>query len=95
MRRVTGDDPVITIAAKPLGKLVQLTVKDNGIGIPAHELPRVFERGFTGSNGRARGGSTGMGLYLCRKLAGNLGMEMGIVSEVGVGTQVEMVFPAK
>ena len=51
---------------------MQLTVADNGIGIPAHELPRVFDRGFTGSNGRVRGGSTGMGLYLCRKLAGFL-----------------------
>mgnify|MGYP002509223018 CR=1 FL=1 len=48
----------------PLGKQIQLVVQDNGIGIPAHELPRVFDRGFTGSNGRSRGGSTGMGLYL-------------------------------
>lgn len=74
---------VITLSAKPLkplGKQVQLTVTDNGIGIPAHELPRVFDRGFTGSNGRARGGSTGMGLYLCRKLADCLEMELRISS---------------
>lgn len=72
--------PVITLSAKPLGKQVQLTVADNGIGIPSHELPRVFDRGFTGSNGRARGGSTGMGLYLCRKLADCLELDIEIFS---------------
>ena len=58
-------EPVISISVKALGKQTQLIVQDNGIGIPAHELPRVFDRGFTGSNGRSRGGSTGMGLVLC------------------------------
>ena len=67
--RYSGKDPVIQISARPLGKQVQLTVRDNGIGIPAHELPRVFDRGFTGSKGRHRYNSTGMGLYLCKKLA--------------------------
>ena len=55
----------------PLEKKIQLTVQDNGIGIPAYELSRVFDRGFTGrpgSNSSSRGGSTGMGLYLCKKL---------------------------
>lgn len=78
--RSMDSDPVIILSAKPLGKQVQLTVTDNGIGIPAHELPRVFDRGFTGSNGRARGGSTGMGLYLCRKLADCLEMDIRISS---------------
>ena len=53
--RYRGTAPVITLSAKPLGKQTQLIVHDNGIGIPAHELPRVFDRGFTGSNGRNRG----------------------------------------
>lgn len=75
--------------------LVRLIVRDNGIGIPAHELPRVFERGFTGSNGRARGGSTGMGLYLCRRLADSLGIGLEIISECGVGTSVVLTFAAK
>ena len=70
--RYRSEDPVIIISVRPLGKQAQLTVSDNGIGIPAHELSRVFDRGFTGSNGRVRGGSTGMGLYLCKKLAGFL-----------------------
>ena len=55
--RYRGTAPVITLSAKPLGKQTQLIVHDNGIGIPAHELPRVFDRGFTGSNGRNRGSS--------------------------------------
>lgn len=93
--RYRGTEPVITISARPLGKQVRLIVSDNGIGIPAHELSRVFERGFTGSNGRARGDSTGMGLYLCRKLAAFLDLELRIVSQEGVGTTVTLTFPAK
>ena len=93
--RYRGEAPVITISARPLGKQVRLTVFDNGIGIPAHELPRVFERGFTGSNGRSRGGSTGMGLYLCRKLAGFLELGLDISSREGEGTAVTLTFPAK
>ena len=93
--RYRGEEPVIAISARPLGKQVRLTVADNGMGIPAHELPRVFDRGFTGSNGRARGGSTGMGLYLCRKLAGFLELGLDITSEEGKGTTVTLTFPAK
>ena len=93
--RYRGEAPVITISAQPLGKQMRLTVFDNGIGIPAHELPRVFERGFTGSNGRSRGGSTGMGLYLCRKLAGFLELGLDISSREGEGTAVTLTFPAK
>ena len=93
--RYRGTEPVITLSAKPLGKQVQLAVRDNGIGIPAHELPRVFDRGFTGSNGRSRGGATGMGLYLCKKLASFLDLELHIVSQEGEGTTVTLTFPAK
>lgn len=93
--RYRGPEPVITLSAKPLGRQTQLIVHDNGIGIPAHELPRVFERGFTGSNGRIRGGSTGMGLYLCRKLAVFLELGLDITSTEGNGTVVTLTFPAK
>lgn len=79
--RYRGPEPVVTISARPLGRQVQLTVADNGLGIPAQELPRVFDRGFTGSNGRARGGSTGIGLYLCKKLAVFLELGLEITSE--------------
>ena len=93
--RYRGPEPVITLSAKPLGRQTQLIVHDNGIGIPAHELPRVFERGFTGSNGRIRGGSTGIGLYLCRKLAVFLKLELRMDSQEGAGTTVTLTFPAK
>lgn len=71
-----------------------LTFEDNGPGIPAHELRRVTERGFTGAAGRARGQSTGMGLYivseLCRKL--NIGLE--IASEEHRFTRLTFRFSA-
>lgn len=93
--RYRGEDPLITLSARELGRQVELTVADNGMGIPDHELPRVFDRGFTGSNGRSRGGSTGMGLYLCRRLAGFLEIDLRLKSEEGRGTRVLLTFPAK
>ncbi len=93
--RYRGPEPAVILSAKPLGRQTQLIVHDNGIGIPAHELPRVFERGFTGSNGRIRGGSTGIGLYLCRKLAVFLELELRMDSQEGAGTTVTLTFPSK
>ncbi len=93
--RYRGNSPAITLSARHIGKQISLTVADNGIGIPAHELPRIFDRGFTGSNGRARGGSTGMGLYLCRKLAGFLEIQIQAESREGQGTAVTLAFPSK
>ncbi len=93
--RSETQNPVVTISAEKSGRQIKLTVSDNGCGIPAHELPRIFDRGFTGSNGRARGGSTGMGLYLCRKLAVCLEIDLQITSAEGEGTIVTLTFPAK
>ncbi len=93
--RYHGENPVITLSGKRLGRQVQLVVRDNGIGISTHELPRVFDRGFTGRNGRSRGGSTGMGLYLCKRLADALGIGLQIQSTAGTGTCVTLTFPAE
>ncbi|MCR4584162.1 MAG: sensor histidine kinase [Lachnospiraceae bacterium] len=71
---------------------VNLVTEDNGMGIKSSELPRVFEKGFTGSNGRAGKASTGIGLYLCRKLCLRLGHDMICQSEEGKGTLVKVVF---
>ncbi|MDE7259012.1 MAG: sensor histidine kinase, partial [Lachnospiraceae bacterium] len=90
-----NDVCVINISAISDARFVVLTVSDNGIGIPPHELPRVFDRSFTGSNGRARGGSTGMGLYLCRKLSDVLNIDLQITSVWQEGTQVTLSFPVK
>ena len=73
---------------------VILEIKDNGIGIKKGEITRVFDKGFTGSNGRKDGKkSTGIGLYLCRKLCGKLGIGIELNSEENVGTDVKLVFP--
>lgn len=73
---------------------VTLHIKDNGIGIKRGELSRVFEKGFTGTNGRKiNQKSTGMGLYLCKKLCDKLGLKIELNSEENVGTEIILVFP--
>lgn len=72
---------------------VSLLIEDNGRGIPAQDLPRVFEKGFTGSNGRTGRKSTGIGLYLCKKLCDKLGLGIFLTSVEGKGVAVELVFP--
>ncbi|MDR3072651.1 MAG: sensor histidine kinase [Clostridiales Family XIII bacterium] len=68
-----------------------LMIKDDGVGIPQKDLPRVFERGFTGENGRKTARSTGMGLYLCKRLCEKLGLGIAVSSEGG--TAVSITFP--
>lgn len=68
-------------AAGTARERVLLDVRDNGCGIDAADLPRVWDRGFTGTNGRARGHSTGMGLYLVRELCHKMGLSASIASE--------------
>ena len=67
-----------------------LVIADTGIGIAPEDLPRVFEKGFTGNNGRMDKKATGIGLYLCRRVTNLLGHTMSIASEPGVGTQVRL-----
>lgn len=64
----------------------KLTVSDTGIGIASEDLPRIFEKGFTGYNGRADKKSTGLGLYLCKLTADKLSHKIEVKSEVGEGT---------
>ena len=71
-----------------------LYIKDNGIGIKKEEISRVFDKGFTGTNGRLAGKkSTGIGLYLCRNLCEKLGVSINVKSTDGEGTVVSLVFP--
>ena len=65
-----------------------LVIEDTGIGIAPEDLPRVFERGYTGYNGRTDKRSTGIGLYLCRQIMDRLSHTIRIESEMGVGTRV-------
>lgn len=66
----------------------ELVVEDTGIGILAEDLPRVFEWGYTGFNGRLDKHSTGIGLSLCRQMTAKLGHEIRMESEPGAGTKV-------
>lgn len=72
------------------GKAI-LHIKDNGIGMKDGEVGRAFEKGFTGTNGRNVSASTGIGLYLCRKLCQRLEHEMSLSSKEGEGVEVCIV----
>lgn len=63
-----------------------LSISDTGIGIAPEDLPRIFERSYTGYNGRAEKSSTGLGLYLCRKILLRLSHPITVSSEVGKGS---------
>lgn len=65
-----------------------LCIEDTGIGIAAEDLPRIFEKGYTGLNGRADKQASGIGLYLCRRICDELGHSISAVSEPGKGTCV-------
>lgn len=88
------NDKRIEISSKEKNDKVILYIIDNGIGIKKGEITRVFERGFTGENGRIIGQkSTGIGLYLCKKLCDKLGLGIELNSEKGEGTEVRIIFP--
>lgn len=72
---------------------VILTIEDNGIGIIDKDINKVFNKGFTGHNGRIFGKSTGIGLYLCKKLCIKLGLNITLSSEYEKGTKVNIIFP--
>lgn len=67
-----------------------LCIEDTGIGIAPEDLPRIFEKGYTGYNGRRDKKASGIGLYLCKRICKNLGIEISVASEVDKGTSVHM-----
>lgn len=69
-----------------------LIIEDTGIGILEEDLPRIFEKGYTGYNGRSDKKASGIGLYLCRQILQKLGHKVYIESEPGKGTRVKLVF---
>ena len=88
-----GQDDKINIESKKCENSVILIIQDNGVGIIERDLPRVFDKGFTGENGRKFGKGTGIGLYLCKKLCNKMGLGLDIESEENKGTKVTLVFP--
>lgn len=87
------ESPVFYIRTRRAEHGVFLTVEDNGTGIRPEELSRIFEKGFTGTNGRKEERSTGMGLYLCRRLCDKMGIGIYAESEYGRGTKMIVEFP--
>lgn len=88
------ENPEIKITSFKDGEKIVLSIEDNGIGISNEELERVFDKGFTGSNGRMMGKkSTGIGLYLANKLCNKMEHNINIESEEGKGTKVSLIIP--
>lgn len=71
---------------------IELTVADNGCGVSAADLPRVFEKGFTGDNGRTTKRATGIGLYLVARLCSKMGIDVTAASDPGEGFVVTFAF---
>lgn len=67
-----------------------LCISDTGIGIAPEDLPRIFEKGYTGCNGRADKKASGIGLYLCKRICDNLGIGIAAESEPGKGTTIKL-----
>ncbi len=88
-----GDNPSIGIFVEKKNNSISLFIRDNGIGISEKDLPKVLEKGYTGKVGRKYTKSTGIGLYLCKKLCDKLGLAIYISSKENSGTTVEIVFP--
>ncbi|HWI53597.1 MAG TPA: ATP-binding protein [Symbiobacteriaceae bacterium] len=86
---------LITVEVKPAGSMVRIEVRDTGIGIPAEDLPRIFERFYRVDKARSRMlGGTGLGLAIARQIVELLGGAVSINSELGKGTEVVFTVPA-
>lgn len=83
--------PVLHFSTEKTNDRIVLSVSDNGVGIPKSDLPRIFEKGFTGRNGRTGKNSTGIGLYLCKRLCDKLGIGLTADSKQS-GTTISLSF---
>lgn len=86
------EDSIIRVWSHQEEKHRFLHIWDNGIGIAEEDLPRVFEKSFTGKNGRTQQASTGMGLYLCHMLCKRLGHRLTVQSKEGEYTEITIEF---
>ncbi|MEC0210212.1 sensor histidine kinase [Paenibacillus ehimensis] len=82
----------LTIAVREEERAYYVSIRDNGIGIPREDLPRIFDKGFTGKNGRSGTKSTGMGLYYAKKMAERLSIGLEAASEEGAYTEFTVIF---
>lgn len=91
--KYTSDAPVLTFSLTCSADETVLTVRDNGPGVHACDLPYVFEKGFTGDSGHEKSKATGMGLYLAREIAKELGLTLSAASDRGAGFEIRVTFP--
>lgn len=87
------EKPVLTFSMESGDTAAVLTVRDNGPGVHACDLPYVFEKGFTGDSGHEKSKATGMGLYLAREIAKELGLTLSAASDRGAGFEIRVTFP--
>ncbi len=88
-----GQNAIICISGTENKENVLLKIKDNGIGIKKSEINRIFDKGFTGTNGRNQKKSTGIGLYLCQRLSEELDMKITVESEENEYTEITIIIP--
>lgn len=94
IKYLKDDNKQIEIYGEEAKESTSLYIRDNGIGIDGKDIEKVFEKGFTGANGRIIGKkSTGIGLYLCKKLCKKLGISIALKSNLNEGTIVKVTFP--
>ena len=91
--KYTNHGGEIAISVNETSTEKQLVIRDNGIGISQKDLPRIFNRGFTGETGRTHSKSTGMGLYLAQELSKKLGAYITCTSELASFTEFMIHFP--
>ena len=90
------EDGTVSIHLRDLGEQVEIRVKDNGIGIPAEDQKRVFERFYRVDKSHSKEiGGTGLGLSIVKHGVGFLGGTLDLVSEIDRGTEITMIFPKK
>lgn len=93
IKYIMKENGKIKIYAEEDKNVVKLYIEDTGIGIDAKDIDRVFDKSFTGENGRLESESTGMGLYICKRLCTKLNHSILLTSEKGKGTTVMLTFP--
>lgn len=86
------ENPTIHIYAKKEKDSTSLVIEDNGLGIKSEEMGRIFDKGYVGSNGRKNETSSGMGMFICKKLCDKLGIGIHAESEYGVYTRMILTY---
>lgn len=92
-KNIEESKPYIVITSDENEKNISLTIRDNGIGVKAYDLPFIFEKGFTGEIGEQRKNSTGMGLYLAKQVAESLKIKLEVSKKYTGGFEISLIFP--